>query len=159
MNDLMIESVFSISKTWQKKFFNVEKLCVSFLFLEMIGSFNILVSVILIAVAIGETSTARNEGFRLAGYYQDNMVLQREPYNAIIWGYASSSDVTVTISLLGREYATRPATTGNSTVWRIKLDPIKADNQPVNITINQTTGSGLVNSLQQSIDRGVPEAT
>jgi hypothetical protein len=112
---------------------------VSFSSLKMLVpfvSFKILVWVIWIVVAIDETSTSGNEGFRLAGYYQDNMVLQREPYNAIIWGYASSSDATVTINLLGREFATRPAITGNATVWRIKLDPIKAENKPVNITIS-----------------------
>jgi hypothetical protein len=85
--------------------------------------------------------------FRLAVYYQDNMVLQREPHNAIIWGYASSSDATVTVSLLGREYTTRPAT-DNSSIWKLKLDPIRADNKPVNITIGEVTKSGLVNSLQ-----------
>jgi hypothetical protein len=95
------------------------------------------------------SSCPREEiGFRLARYYQNNMVLQREPYNAVIWGYASGSDATVTISLLGRKYATRPATTGNSTVRRIKLDPIKAYNKLLNVTISQTSGSGVVNSLQ-----------
>ena len=98
----------------------------------------------------GLSSASSMARFRLARYYQNNMVLQRAPHNAIVWGYANASNATITLGLRGKEYSTRAisANWSDSPIWRIKLDPVNADNQPVNITIAQRSESGLVNSLE-----------
>ncbi len=90
------------------------------------------------------------EGFRLAHYYQNNMVLQREPYNSILWGYCDENDAIVTVSLLDMEYRAKPIATSrsDSRIWKVKLDPIGASVKPINIKITQTTRSGLVSSLE-----------
>ena len=44
--------------------------------------------------------------FEFASYYASNMVLQREPSSAVIWGYATEVGDLVTLNIQDEEYST-----------------------------------------------------
>jgi len=77
-------------------------------------------------------------GFSLASYYQDNMVLQRTPHRAIIWGYASQGSV-ITLTLFSKTYSTTAdkPNGANSFIWEMMLDPIDY-NDPVDLKLIET---------------------
>ena len=48
-----------------------------------------------------------NHRFQFASYFGDNMVLQRAPQRAVIWGYGSASteNSTVTVTIKGQDFS------------------------------------------------------
>ena len=50
-------------------------------------------------------TTIEFAGFRFASYYQDHMVLQRNPHPAVLWGYGNVSS-SVTVKVDGTTYVT-----------------------------------------------------
>jgi hypothetical protein len=65
--------------------------------------------------------------FRFATVYSDHMVLQREPSQASIWGFASAgASVSVKVGV-----ATATATADTSGIWRASLPPQPASTTPV----------------------------
>lgn len=73
-------------------------------------------------------------GFRFATFFQSNMVLQREPHRAVLWGYGEAGkDVALRVGQ-GRTYHTKVAIDykGDS-IWKIILDPTEASG-PYHIT-------------------------
>jgi sialate O-acetylesterase len=72
------------------------------------------------------------------------MVLQREPYNAIIWGYANINSIIGTV-LNGKLYSTTSVreTWSSQYIWTLKLDPIVASNTPINIQLTETRPDGI----------------
>jgi len=83
---------------------------------------------------------------RFANYFQDNMVLQRAPQRAIVWGY-SDSDALLTLTMNGINYTTvRRAESVNSVgegTWSVTLDPV-SDEIEYNIDVTQPSHSGNV---------------
>ena len=85
----------------------------------------------------------KNTPFTLASYYSDNMVLQRAPYHAIIWGFAQTNSIVGSV-ILGKFYTTTAVQVEWSTsyVWTLKLDPIPASDTPINIQLTETRPDG-----------------
>jgi sialate O-acetylesterase len=98
---------------------------------------------ILLVLWIVICATSAEEPFRLARYYGDNMVLQRAPHNAIIWGFASQTNATITLRVRNKTYSTRATST-----WTIKLDPMLADGQPTDIVVTQTSQEGVIDTIR-----------
>ena len=44
--------------------------------------------------------------FQFASYYASNMVLQRAPSAAVVWGYAANVGDAVSLTISGEEYTT-----------------------------------------------------
>ncbi|XP_002124647.2 sialate O-acetylesterase-like [Ciona intestinalis] len=64
--------------------------------------------------------------FRFASYYQNKMVLQREPHRANIWGYGMLG-ANMTLSISGTNYTTTVRVGPNkASVWNFILHPYKA---------------------------------
>jgi sialate O-acetylesterase len=85
--------------------------------------------------------------FRLARYYQNNMVLQRAPNKAIVWGY-SEQNASVSLSLFEKIYNVtgEHVDWSDSYVWRVTLDPISTNNS-ANIDITHTTSDGVITRI------------
>jgi hypothetical protein len=81
--------------------------------------------------------------------YQSNMVLQRAPYKSRIWGYSNQDNARVSLTLYGKNYASqaRKVDWNELPVWHISLDPVIADNKPVDIEITETDLSGTMEKL------------
>lgn len=78
------------------------------------------------------------DGFRFASYYQDNMVLQAEPHNAVIWGYGSLGS-TVEVLVDSHSYVAKvDRMIDGQGVWRVVLNPYTAGTQ-VAVTATQET--------------------
>ena len=86
----------------------------------------------------------KNNPFTLPSYYRDNMVLQREPNSAIIWGYASINSIVGTV-LNGVLYSTTAITVAWSSlyVWTLQINPQPASNSPINIQLTETRPDGI----------------
>ncbi|XP_002124590.3 sialate O-acetylesterase-like [Ciona intestinalis] len=80
------------------------------------------IMLVLLPFTSGETFTKGSDEFAFASYYQNNMVLQMEPYRAVIWGYGTIG-ATVNISLIQDVYSTkvRAGPTGKG-VWSVTLN-------------------------------------
>lgn len=81
--------------------------------------------------------------FSFASYYGDRMVLQKEPLQAIIWGYAVRSGYILELSMTpGLKYSTHvvPNPSGRGGIWAVKLPPIK-ETGPYNITVTYVDGT------------------
>ncbi len=65
--------------------------------------------------------------FRFANYYQDHMVLQRAPQQAIVWGYADSLNTLISLTINDEIYHTRsyasPKKGLADSAWSVTLDP------------------------------------
>ncbi len=92
---------------------------------------------------------AHAQEFRFASIYQDHMVLQRAPSKAKLWGYAEEG-ASVSLNLFGKQYVTiaSPVTWSNLSVWKIVLNPVEADGQPVTIEVSQTSQTRAVSKIQ-----------
>lgn len=78
------------------------------------------------------------------------MVLQRAPQQAIVWGYADSSNVTVTLRMNQRLYRTTSylsTTAGfDENHWSIALDP-QSEQGPFQLVATQTLRNGSSTSV------------
>lgn len=82
--------------------------------------------------------------FSLSSTLGDDMVLQRGPQSAVVWGFAAPGS-TVKTTFLGQIYS---ATTGTDTVWRQMLPPQPATTTPTTITFSVSTGeTGALNNV------------
>jgi sialate O-acetylesterase len=84
---------------------------------------------------------------KLAAYYQDNMVLQRSPHRAIIWGYASL-DSSISLNLFGKTYSTKAKQSSElrTPTWEIILDPTTYK-YSVDFEISETDTSGIISKV------------
>lgn len=92
-------------------------------------------------VLLGCSNVESADQFRLAPHYTDHMVLQMEPYSAVIWGFG---DVGAEISLIfkGKVYTSMaaPVSFSESAVWKVVLDPTPPSG-PFDITIKSSSKS------------------
>jgi len=70
-----------------------------------------------------------------------NMVLQRSPTSAVIWGWTSRASDSVVVTFNGKKYST---TSGSDSHWSVRLDPTPAGGP---YTISVDTGSGAATQL------------
>lgn len=83
-----------------------------------------------------DESSLTDDAFRFSQTLGDQMVLQRAPASAVVWGFAPKGTEVVT-SFNGRTYPAVIADDDN--VWRTTLDPTKAGG-PYNITSESSLG-------------------
>lgn len=83
-------------------------------------------------------------GFRLSATLGDNMVLQRAPASALVWGFAAQG-VSVTTTFNGQKYN---SVAGADGIWRVNLLPTEAGG-PCTIAFEASTGetTALTNVL------------
>ena len=78
------------------------------------------------------------------------MVLQRAPQQAIIWGYASSSNAPILLGLNNKIYRTRSSPlvidSSNESIWSVTLDP-QTEEGPFQVNVTQP----LTNSTLETI--------
>ncbi|XP_029922909.1 sialate O-acetylesterase [Myripristis murdjan] len=85
-------------------------------------------------------------GLAFASYYGDNMVLQKAPERAVLWGYGPEG-AQVTLWLSGPKRQKTPPVTVTKGIWRVTLDPVEAGG-PYNVTaILQSSTVNLTNVL------------
>ncbi|CAD5111204.1 DgyrCDS536 [Dimorphilus gyrociliatus] len=95
----------------------------------------VVILVIITAALIGMLAhhyTTTYKKLRLAVLFQDNMVLQREPQRARIWGYGPSSPKNQSIFVqlknktghIVQSQTTQTVKTGNEYIWSIYLEPM-----------------------------------
>jgi len=65
-----------------------------------------------------------------------DMVLQREPYRARLWGWTQNSGATVTVNLGSKQYK---ATSDSTSLWQVNIDPMQAGG-PYTIYIKSSEG-------------------
>ncbi|XP_032140982.1 sialate O-acetylesterase isoform X1 [Sapajus apella] len=78
-------------------------------------------------------------GFRFASYISNNVVLQKEPAGAVIWGFGTPG-ATVTVTLCqGQETIMKKVTSvkAHSNTWMVVLDPMKPGG-PFEVMAQQT---------------------
>ena len=81
--------------------------------------------------------------FRFATVYSDHMVLQREPSQASIWGFASpGASVSVKAGV-----ATAIATADAGGIWRASLPPQPASTTPVVLSASSSGKTITVNDV------------
>ena len=81
--------------------------------------------------------------FRFATVYSDHMVLQREPSQASIWGFASAgASVSVKVGA-----ATATATSDASGIWRASLPPQPASTIPAVLSASSGGKTITVNDV------------
>jgi len=76
----------------------------------------------------------------VSNVFGSNMVLQRAPYQAQIWGWTSQPNAAVALKFNSQTYK---ATSGKDNSWSIYLNP-QAAGGPYNITITSTAGDNAV---------------
>uniref|UniRef100_A0A8D0BS21 Sialic acid acetylesterase n=1 Tax=Salvator merianae TaxID=96440 RepID=A0A8D0BS21_SALMN len=85
---------------------------------------------------------------RVASYYGDHMVLQKEPSRAVIWGYKDAdANATVTVTISNNQSTLKKHTAEveeKSKIWRVLLSPM-AQGGPYNIEIQQAYKKGISN--------------
>ena len=109
------------------------------------------IALVLIYCSYISCTSSNSNGFSFASFYQDHMVLQREPYKANVWGYAVNGS-TVSLEFNGKQYqslATKVYWT-NSSIWKIVIDAQPASISSVNLTFTQTTSTGQQSTIQLS---------
>ena len=84
-------------------------------------------------------------GFNLSNTLGSNMILQRAPGRAVLFGFAEPTEV-VTTYIGGMPGGTYQAKTGADGVWRQQLPPQSASFEP--ITIRFTSSSGRTATLE-----------
>ena len=78
--------------------------------------------------------------FAISASLGSNMVLQRAPQAATVWGFAAPG-ATVKTTFLGNSYT---STAGADSVWRQALPPQQATTAPATITFTPSTGEAAV---------------
>ncbi|XP_053222457.1 sialate O-acetylesterase isoform X1 [Podarcis raffonei] len=82
------------------------------------------------------TSNLASATLRLASYYGDHMVLQKQPSQAVIWGYGDpGANIVVTVSK-DRNVMEKMTDIKGSGIWKVLLSPM-AQGGPFNIHIRQ----------------------
>jgi sialate O-acetylesterase len=74
---------------------------------------------------------AEEKQLSLASIFSDHMVLQRE-LKALIWGTAAPG-ANVTVAIAGQKHE---ATADSEGKWRVKLEPMPAGSEPVDLTVS-----------------------
>ncbi|KAM6432101.1 sialate O-acetylesterase isoform 1-T5 [Liasis olivaceus] len=88
---------------------------------------------------------------RFASYYGDHMVLQKEPYRAIIWGFGDpGSNVMLTLSQNHSVVTKMAQVDENSETWKVILDPV-AQGGPYTIQIHQYIKEEVSNMTLEDI--------
>ncbi|XP_064601238.1 sialate O-acetylesterase-like [Liolophura sinensis] len=89
------------------------------------------------------SNTVGPPGFSLASYYGDHMVLQRSPYQAVIWGYSPRLGDVVSLTIPDITHLSSTVVPGPghlAGVWRFTL-PMVENPGPHNITIVSSSGT------------------
>jgi len=91
------------------------------------------------------------DGFlRFANYYQDHMVLQRAPQQAIIWGYADTFNAPIILAMNNKVYRTRssssPANSLDESIWSVTLDA-QADEGPFEVRVSRPLANGTLETI------------
>jgi sialate O-acetylesterase len=79
------------------------------------------------------------------------MVLQRAPQQAIIWGFADTSDTPITLTMNDKIYRTTSTSSSSvhlldQVIWSVTLDP-QTDEGPFQLTVTQPLPNGTVASI------------
>ncbi|CAF1432967.1 unnamed protein product [Adineta ricciae] len=86
---------------------------------------------------------------RFANYFSDNMVLQRAPQRAIVWGYGDT-DVITTLTMNNKVYKTRSESKINekvgASIWSVTLDA-ESDEGPFEVVVTQPLANGTLSSI------------
>ncbi|CAF1652212.1 unnamed protein product [Adineta ricciae] len=86
---------------------------------------------------------------RFANYYQDHMVLQREPQRALVWGYGDANKLT-SLKIGGKTYETvsrsESADNFGEGTWSVTLDPVD-DEGPYDIQVSQPLTNGTLTTI------------
>jgi sialate O-acetylesterase len=85
--------------------------------------------------------------FSFGSIYQNNMVLQRDPHKAIIWGYAQiNSNVSITFKNKLYSSITRVLDGYEYPVWKITLDSVK-DTNPFDLEFTELNEKGELSNI------------
>ncbi len=87
---------------------------------------------------------------RFANYYQDHMVLQRAPQQAVVWGYVDSVNTLIYLTMNSKVYYTKSSSSfadvTNASIWSVTLDA-QTDEGPFQITVTQPLANGTLESI------------
>jgi sialate O-acetylesterase len=87
---------------------------------------------------------------RFANYYQDHMVLQRAPQQAIIWGYADTFNAPIILAMNNKVYRTRssssPANSLDESTWSVTLDA-QTDEGPFEVRVSRPLANGTFETI------------
>ncbi|XP_046365448.1 sialate O-acetylesterase-like [Haliotis rufescens] len=89
-----------------------------------------------------------NAALQFASYYQDHMVLQRGPQQAVIWGHATNIGDTVTVAIAGHGSVTGTVTkdaAGHGT-WKVKL-PAMTVKGPYTVSAKSSEGTVTIKDV------------
>lgn len=106
-----------------------------------------LLLIILLVYKTSGVALSNIASFTLASYYHDNMILQRGPNSAIIWGYANSRSI-ISTSILGSFSSTQAKSVSWSSqyIWTLKLRPVYTD-KLINIVLTETIDSANTTNM------------
>lgn len=94
------------------------------------------------AAAVATTTTSRADADRpfVSNVLGSNMVLQRDPFIARLWGWTARPNTTVTVAMRASRITARSdAVTGR---WEVLLPPQPAISRPTSISITSVDSSG-----------------
>ncbi|UJR37757.1 hypothetical protein I4U23_030450 [Adineta vaga] len=87
---------------------------------------------------------------RFANYYQDHMVLQRAPQQAIVWGYGDTFNVPILLTMNNKQYRTRSSSISSDSfgdsIWSVTLDA-QTDEGPFQIQVTQPLANGTLATI------------
>ncbi|XP_067675186.1 sialate O-acetylesterase-like isoform X2 [Haliotis asinina] len=85
---------------------------------------------------------------KFASYYQDHMVLQRGPQQAVIWGHATKLGDTVTVAIAGHGSVTGVVTkdAAGHGMWKVKL-PAMTDKGPFTVSAKSSEGTVTIKDV------------
>jgi sialate O-acetylesterase len=89
--------------------------------------------------------------FRFANYYQDHMVLQRAPQQAIVWGYVDTFNTLITLTMNNKVYETISSSTASAdsvgeSIWSVKLDA-QTEEGPFQVKITHPLANGTLETI------------
>jgi sialate O-acetylesterase len=91
-----------------------------------------------------------NGVLRFANYYQDHMVLQSAPQQAIIWGYADTLNAPIILAMNNKIYRTRSSSSATNSldesIWSVTLD-VQTDEGPFQVTVTQPLANGTFETV------------
>jgi sialate O-acetylesterase len=100
-----------------------------------------LIVIALLALA-NDASAAEPKQLALASIFSDHMVLQRD-LNAPVWGTAAPG-ATVTVEIAGQN---QEATADDQGKWRLKLEPMKASSEPLELSVSSGDEAVRLNNV------------
>ncbi len=87
---------------------------------------------------------------RFANYYQDHMVLQGAPQQAIIWGYADTLNAPIILAMNNKIYRTKSSSSAanslDESIWSVTLD-VQTDEGPFQVTVTQPLANGTFETV------------